>query len=298
LGTRRELPGHTGLGGEKFGDGAGTSAAAPQNEGTPAMKVSELIAGLEEFQTKLTEHEERLGKRAGQRAELSVPEKNVALQERSRWLSRRLGALRPYIERFDDEWIMQHPASGATWDALHIATSLTGHPGKNDSLSHVLPKLHQILGRLENFDPNEEIPADPTAKPGARSLVWRELKDFLEDRLHLSTDEFNRVSIAGIATANRLEEMLDNAAFAFLILTAEDEQPDGRLHARLNVVHEAGLFQGKLGFKRAIILREETCEEFSNIHGLGQIHFPAGKISAASEDIRRVLEREGLIVSH
>jgi predicted nucleotide-binding protein len=130
------------------------------------------------------------------------------------------------------------------------------------------------------------------------SLVWRELKDFLEDRLYLIIEEFNRISAAGITTVDRLKQMLDNADFAFLILTAEDEQNDGKHHARLNVVHEAGLFQGRHGFKRAIILREETCDEFSNIHGLGQIPFPTGKISAVFEEIRRVLEREGLITSH
>jgi len=129
------------------------------------------------------------------------------------------------------------------------------------------------------------------------SLVWRELKDFLEERLHLSTDEFNRVSVAGIATVHRLEEMLDNAVFAFLILTAEDEHTDEKLHARENVVHESGLFQGRLGFKKAILLLEETCEKFSNIEGLGYISFPPSKISAAFEKIREVLEREDVITS-
>ncbi|MGC1779927.1 MAG: nucleotide-binding protein [Xanthobacteraceae bacterium] len=128
-----------------------------------------------------------------------------------------------------------------------------------------------------------------------RSLMWRELKDFLQDRLHLAIDEFNNVSTAGIATANRLEEMLDVAAFAFMIMTAEDEQPDGKFNARLNVIHEAGLFQGRLGFKKAIVLLEEGCEEFSNLYGLGQIRFPRGTISAKFEEIRAVLEREKLI---
>ena len=128
-----------------------------------------------------------------------------------------------------------------------------------------------------------------------RSLVWRELKDFLEDRLGLSVDEFNRVRVAGIATSTRLSEMLDAAAFAFLVMTAEDEQTDGTLRARENVVHELGLFQGRLGFARAIVLVEDECKEFSNIHGLGQIRFPAGNIAAKFEDIRAVLEREGVI---
>jgi hypothetical protein len=121
------------------------------------MKISELIVALEEFQQKLTEHQELLDKRAGQRAELSVPEKQAALEEQSRWLSRKLGSLRPYIDQFDNQWMMQHPSTGVIWDALDVATSLTGHPGKTHSFRHVFPKLHQILGRLETLDPDEEI---------------------------------------------------------------------------------------------------------------------------------------------
>ena len=106
-----------------------------------------------------------------------------------------------------------------------------------------------------------------------RSLVWYQLKEFLDKR-HLPVVEFNRISAAGIPTISRLAEMLDTATLAFLIMTAEDELEDGKLHARLNVIHEAGLFQGRLGFNKAIILLEEGCEEFSNIHGLGHIPFP------------------------
>jgi predicted nucleotide-binding protein len=78
-------------------------------------------------------------------------------------------------------------------------------------------------------------------------------------------------------------------------MTAEDEQADGKVRARENVVHEVGLFQGRIGFSRAIVLIEEGCEEFSNIHGLGQLRFPKGNISAKFEEIRAILEREKLI---
>jgi predicted nucleotide-binding protein len=80
-------------------------------------------------------------------------------------------------------------------------------------------------------------------------------------------------------------------------MTGEDEATDGALHARMNVVHEAGLFQGRLGFSRAIILLEVGCEEFSNIHGLGQIRFPKGNIKAVFEDVRQLLEREKILES-
>ena len=89
--------------------------------------------------------------------------------------------------------------------------------------------------------------------------------------------------------------MLDRATFAFLVMTAEEDHGDSKLHARENVIHEVGLFQGRLGFEKAIVLIEEDCEEFSNIHGLIQIRFPKGNIMAVAEDIRRVLERESLI---
>jgi predicted nucleotide-binding protein len=92
--------------------------------------------------------------------------------------------------------------------------------------------------------------------------------------------------------------MLDAAAIALLLVTGEDELKDGTVQARMNVVHEAGLFQGKLGFTKAIILLEEGCEEFSNIQGLGQIRFPKGNIQAAFEEIRRVFAREEIISVH
>ena len=128
-----------------------------------------------------------------------------------------------------------------------------------------------------------------------RSMIWRDLKDFVQDRLGLPYDEFNRVPVAGITNIARLSEMLDAAAVAFVILTAEDEQADGALRARMNVIHEVGLFQGRLGFTKAIVLLEDGCEEFSNIAGLGQIRFPHANIASKFEDIRLVLEREGLL---
>jgi predicted nucleotide-binding protein len=63
----------------------------------------------------------------------------------------------------------------------------------------------------------------------------------------------------------------------------------------MNVIHEVGLFQGRLGFTKAIVLIEDGCQEFSNIQGLGQIRFPKGAISAKFEEIRQLLEREGVI---
>ena len=150
----------------------------------------------------------------------------------------------------------------------------------------------QPAGRLQGIP----VPASKTIFIGhGQSSLWRALQDFLQNRLNLNCVEFNRVSAAGIPTAVRLGELLDQSGFAFLVMTAEDVHEDSTRHARENVIHEAGLFQGWLGFRRAIILLEDGCEEFSNIEGLGQIRFPARNISAVFEEIRQVLEREKVI---
>jgi hypothetical protein len=96
-----------------------------------------------------------------------------------------------------------------------------------------------------------------------RSPVWYQLNRFLIERLHLICDEFNAEAVAGITTTARLQKLLGDADFAFLVMTAEDIHADNSSHARENVIHEAGLFQGRLGFERAIILLEEGCAQFT-----------------------------------
>ena len=79
--------------------------------------------------------------------------------------------------------------------------------------------------------------------------------------------------------------MLDQSTIACLLFTGEITHDDGSLHARENVIHELGLFQGRLGFSKVIILLEEGVHEFSNIYGINQIRFSKGKIREAFGDI-------------
>lgn len=165
------------------------------------------------------------------------------------------------------------------------------------ALEELVKCSKQLLNYMEIHSMVERMPKLTASKVfigHGRSSLWRELKDFLEDRLQLDWEEFNRESTAGIATVERLQEMLNNSCFAFLVMSGEDQHADEKLHARENVIHEVGLFQGRLGFRKAIVLLEEGCSEFSNIVGLGQIRFPEGNISAVFEKIRKVLEREGI----
>lgn len=123
-----------------------------------------------------------------------------------------------------------------------------------------------------------------------RSPLWRELKEWLRDHYECKIHEFNSQSVVGVSHKDRLKELMDVADIAFLIMTGEDENAEGRLQARQNVVHEVGLFQGALGFENAVVLLEQGCDEFSNIAGLGQIRFEAGSLESALESIRQYLK--------
>lgn len=187
-----------------------------------------------------------------------------------------------------------------TWVPPHVRAEarITGaqQPAAHcRALAKKIDKLTAHLGRAQKRSARDTRLGTNVFIGHGRSPVWRDLKDFVRDRLRLPHDEFNRVPVAGITNIARLSEMLDAAACAFVMMTAEDELADGKAQARMNVIHEVGLFQGRLGFTKAIVLLEDGCEEFSNIQGLGQIRFPKGNVSAKFEEIRQVLEREGVL---
>ncbi len=186
---------------------------------------------------------------------------------------------------------------GATgkWFANDFRVSISNAITRLEAIHERLDLIPELAGSVKATQEKINNAASRIFIAHGRSNAWKDLKDLIEDRLNLPSDEFNREPTAGLGTKERIEEMLNNAVFAFIVLTAEDEHSDGTFHPRENVIHEAGLFQGRLGFKKAIILREDGCVEFSNIHGLTQIQFPKGNIMAKSEDIRRVLEREGIL---
>lgn len=125
-----------------------------------------------------------------------------------------------------------------------------------------------------------------------RDPQWKELRGHLEDDHGLEVVAYEIGARAGRATKEILEEMLEKSSFALLVMTGEGQDAEGELHARENVIHEVGLFQGKLGFRRAIVLLEEGTTEFSNIKGIEQIRFKKSLIREKFGEVYATLERE------
>jgi len=107
---------------------------------------------------------------------------------------------------------------------LSLVISLRQPPAACAKLAQFARRAGSHLARQNrNVRRSSEIGTNVFIGHG-QSLVWRELKDFIQDRLHLPWDEFNRVPVAGITNIARLSQMLDAAAIALLVMTGEDEQ--------------------------------------------------------------------------
>jgi predicted nucleotide-binding protein len=136
-------------------------------------------------------------------------------------------------------------------------------------------------------------PISPTVFIGhGRDFAWRELKDHLQDKHGIRVEAYETGARAGHTIRDILEDMILKSSFAVIVMTGEDSQENGGLRARQNVIHEAGLFQGKLGFSRAIILLEEGVEEFSNVQGVQYIPFSKENIKETFGEVLATIRRE------
>ena len=140
------------------------------------------------------------------------------------------------------------------------------------------PEIEEVFNVLDNDWEKFKIPiVEPKKlKPSifighGRSGQWRDLKDHLSDKHEYKIIAYETGARAGHTIRDILDEMLAKSAFAIIVMTAEDELAGGKMQGRPNVIHETGLFQGKLGFSRAIVLLEDGAEEFSNLYGIQQI---------------------------
>ncbi len=185
-------------------------------------------------------------------------------------------------------------------DGKRYVWAHSGELGTNVTVT--APTRSEIESIFSVFDKNsercrvpeeEETESPPKVFIGhGRNQQWRDLKDHLHEKHGYAIVAYEIGSRAGHAVRDILEEMLDESSFALLVMTGEDRTRIGRFRARQNVVHEAGLFQGHLGFSRAIILREKGTEEFSNLAGLQEIRFPKGRIAETFGEVLAVLKRE------
>jgi hypothetical protein len=167
-------------------------------------------------------------------------------------------------------------------------------------------RVEEVMGIFEVAAPRmlipvAELPPDPKPRlfiGHGHSKAWVDLSSHLRDLHGYEIVAFETGARAGHSVRDILDDMLDESAFAIIVMTAEDEQKQDegdvnpKMRARQNVVHEAGLFQGRLGFSRAVILLENGTEPFSNLDGVQYIPFSHDNIRETFGDVLATLRRE------
>lgn len=161
--------------------------------------------------------------------------------------------------------------------------SVSGPDGDNESS----PSSHQ---------PGEQIPACPANHSKifivhGHDNVKYELKNYLQNTLKCPEPIIlSEVSQPGLTIIENFEQVADDAALVFVLVTPDDPQADSSLRARQNVIFELGYFLGKLGRKsgRVIILKKGAVEIPTDIQGILYIDIDHG-IMAAGEHIRKAI---------
>jgi len=208
---------------------------------------------------------------------------------------------------FDDEneffadYRKPHDTSSLRKIGSRVSININYTKNENTTISVVATSRGEIEGIFETFERNYissfELSEIETKIPiifigHGRSQQWRELKDHLSDKHDYKIEAYETGARAGHTIRDILEEMASKSSFAILVMTGEDEDKDGKMNARPNVIHEIGLFQGRIGFGRAIVLLEKGTEEFSNLDGIQQLRFTKGNIKEIFGDVLATLKRE------
>ena len=171
---------------------------------------------------------------------------------------------------------------------------------KRDVIQRVFQVFESKLPEAAVSAADKEIPRNPphVARPPTvfighgRSTQWKDLKDHLHELHGYPVQAYETGARAGHTIRDVLDHVLQTSSFAIIVHTAEDLLADGKLQARPNVIHETGLFQGKLGFVRVAILLEDGAEDYSNLHGINQIRYSSGNIRETFGDVLAILRRE------
>jgi sugar/nucleoside kinase (ribokinase family) len=161
---------------------------------------------------------------------------------------------------------------------------------------------YQVLQDLSKGFLQQTETLSDSDRPAARVFLvheskrdWQAVRRFIVDQCKLEVFELSLAGVDENALAEIMAEQLPRCSFGVCVLST-DVSPGGAAgNADQDLVHQAGILQGRYGFKRVAILAEQSCMTFSNIAGLIHLDFPSGKIENTFFELERMFQREGLI---
>jgi sugar/nucleoside kinase (ribokinase family) len=161
---------------------------------------------------------------------------------------------------------------------------------------------YQTLQDLsKGFLQQTEIVSDTGKLPTKVLLVhegrqnWQAVRRFIVNDCKLQVFALNSATVDEDKLSEVMGNELPRCSFGVCILTKAVSSADSNSDASQSLVHQAGILQGRYGFKRVAILAEQGCETFSNIAGLVRLDFAPGQVDSTFFELERMFQREGLI---
>lgn len=121
---------------------------------------------------------------------------------------------------------------------------------------------------------------------------WEAVRRFLEQECRVPVYALAG-DVSGANLDDAMRQHLFRCTFGVCVLATADTLP-GEGRAEQSLVHQAGVLQGRYGFRRVAMLVEQGCATFSNVAGLIRLDFEAGHVESTFWQLERMLRREGV----
>jgi len=175
----------------------------------------------------------------------------------------------------------------SAFGSVNVRVTGTGEIDEAEVLARVSAILRDYpMPPIELPEP-EPVPMRPfeIALGHGGSEDWRELHYALTSKHGFVLREFDSEPTAGRLIRDVVAGLAARSTAAIVVLTQAFTLEGGGYLPRMNVVHEVGYFQAKLGWDRVIVLIEEGIEPPSNLQGTLHIRFASGQISSTVGDV-------------
>lgn len=130
---------------------------------------------------------------------------------------------------------------------------------------------------------------------GASGAIRERLIAYLKEELGLQTFSYEEETPSEEEEGEYLQAILERASFAILALTEETTQEGGIWSRPGRLIYMLGLLQGRLGFGRVVLLKQEGLQEPAQIIGLRVIGFTGEQIEQSFYALQQALKQEGVI---
>ena len=123
---------------------------------------------------------------------------------------------------------------------------------------------------------------------------WYKLVEMLRSGWDLELEYFEYQNRTAEEITKVVDKMTSSVSCAIVLMTADDSMQNGAVRSRQNVIHEAGMCHGKLGFGKVAILLEDGVEEFSNVDGIQYIPFERSNVKSCLHELGQFLSKHGI----